>query len=128
MNDKTIPQGNFESETRSSMIAISKIQLDHAFENSLYSFLQTEIPYSQVLLELSGGRRNVSMNDLLFKKRNGILVVHDRNQGKDLDFWRIGVPDKREVKEHIVQEMHSTPYSAHPGIQRTLGRVRKSFY
>ena len=68
------------------------------------------------------------MNDLVFKKMNGILAVHDRNQDKDLDFWRIVVPDKQEIKEHIVQEMHSTPYSAHPGIQRTITKVRKSFY
>ena len=32
------------------------------------------------------------------------------------------------MKERIVEELHSTPYSAHPGIQRTIGRVRKSFY
>ena len=68
------------------------------------------------------------MNDLVFKKMNEILVVHDRNQDKDLDFWRIIVPDKQEIKEHIVQVMHSIPYSAHPGIQRTIARVKKSFY
>ena len=27
-----------------------------------------------------------------------------------------------------MEELHGTPYSAHPGIQRTIGRVRKSFY
>ena len=27
-----------------------------------------------------------------------------------------------------MQELHSTPYSAHPGIQRTLGKVRRSFF
>ena len=59
---------------------------------------------------------------------NALLVVHDQNQDADLDFWRIVVPDKQEIKGHILQEMHSTPYSAHPGIQRTIARVRKSFY
>ena len=67
------------------------------------------------------------MNDLRFKKMNEILAVHDRNQDKDLEFWRIVVPDKQEIKEHIVQEMHSIPYSAHPGIQRTIAKVSKSF-
>ena len=59
---------------------------------------------------------------------NALLVAHDQNQDADLDFYRIVVPDKQKIKEHIVQEMHSTPYSAHPGIQRTIARVRKSFY
>ena len=38
------------------------------------------------------------------------------------------VPDDGEIKRRIIQELHSTPYSAHPGIQRTIGRVRQSFY
>ena len=37
-------------------------------------------------------------------------------------------PEDKGIKERIVEELHSTPYSAHPGIQRTIGRVRKSFY
>ena len=46
----------------------------------------------------------------------------------DVDFWRIIVPDNFEIKEQIVRELHSTPYSAHPGIQRTIAKVRRSFY
>ena len=68
------------------------------------------------------------MNYLVFKKMNGILAVHNRNQDKDLDFWRIVVPDNFEVKEQIVREMHNTPYSAHPEIQRAIAEVKKSFY
>ena len=54
--------------------------------------------------------------------------MHDQKQDKDLDFWRIVVPENKEIKWRIVQELHSTPYSAHTGIQRTIGRVCKSFY
>ena len=68
------------------------------------------------------------MNDLIFKKMNGILVVRGQNQDKNLDFWRVVVLDRKEMKEHIVQERHSTPYSAHPGIQRTIAKVSNSFY
>ena len=59
---------------------------------------------------------------------NGMLVVHDQNQDAKLDFWRIVVPEMNEIKIRIVQELHSTPYSAHPGIQRTIARVRRSFW
>ena len=51
--------------------------------------------------------------------------MHDRKQDVSLDFWRIVVPDDKAIKERIVQELHSTPYSAHPGIQRTIGKVQK---
>ena len=56
------------------------------------------------------------------------MVVHDQNQDTGLDFWRIVVPDNPEIKEQLVRELHNTPYSAHPGIQRTIARVRRSFY
>ena len=108
--------------------AISKIQLDDSIKNSLTSALQNEVPYSGVITQLQGGSRQVILNNLIFKFLNSLLVVHDQKQDESLDFWRIVVPEDTEIKERIVQELHSTPYSAHPGIQRTIGRVRKSFY
>ena len=59
---------------------------------------------------------------------NSLLVVNDQSQDSELDFWRIIVPENPEIKEHIARELHSTPYSAHPGIQRTIARMRRSFY
>ena len=46
----------------------------------------------------------------------------------ELDYWRIVVPDNKEIRDRVVQELHSIPYSAHRGIQRTIGKVRKSFF
>ena len=128
MNGDASPQG---LTTRHPVIAatgISRIQLDNELRNSLLSTLQSEAPYSEILMELSGGARQVVKNHFIFKRVNSLLVVHNQNQDHDLDFWRIIVPDVEEIKYHIVQELHNTPYSAHPGIQRTIGRVRKSFY
>ena len=59
---------------------------------------------------------------------NGLLDVHEWNQDKDLDFWRMVVFDRKKIKDHIVQEMHSTPYSTQRRIQRAIALVRKSFY
>ena len=41
---------------------------------------------------------------------------------------RVVVPDDEEIKAQIGRELHSTPYSAHPGIQRTIAKVRRSFF
>ena len=68
------------------------------------------------------------MNNLIFKQMNGLLVVHDQTQNANLDFWQIGVPDILNIKEQIVRELHCTPYSAHPGIQITIAKVRRYFY
>ena len=111
-----------------SATAISKIQLDTVLKNSLHSSLQSEVPSSEILTELSVGRRQVVKNNLIYKRMNSLLVVHDQNQDADLDFWRIVIPEDPSIKEHIMHELHSTPYSAHPGIQRTIARVRRSFY
>ena len=111
-----------------SATAISKIQLDNTIKNSLHSFLQSEVPYSEILTELSAGTRQIVRNNLIFKRMNSLLVVHDQNQDADLDFWRIVVPENPEIKEHIVRELHRIPYSAQPGIQWTIARVRRSFY
>ena len=111
-----------------SSTAISKIQLDSEIKNLLTSALHCEPPYSQILQQLEGGAGQTILNDLIFKIINSLLMVHNRKKDENLDFWRIVVPEKERIKEQIIQELHSTLYSAHPGIQRTIGRVRKSFY
>ena len=85
----------------------------------MYSSLQNEIPYSEIFQEVLGGTRQVEKNNLFF--------LHDQSQDVDLDFWRIVVPGNFEIKEQIVREIHSTPYSAHPGIQVTIAKVSKYF-
>ena len=97
-------------------IGISKIQLDTTIKNSIASALQSEAPYSQILKELEEGARQTVLNNLIFKRMNSLLVVHDQKQDDNLDFWRIVVPEDKEIKERLIQELHSTPYSAHPGI------------
>ena len=38
------------------------------------------------------------------------------------------VPDDLEVKSLLVSELHSVPYAAHPGVQRTIDKVRRYFW
>ena len=61
-----IPQGesvsmNYDKSRPSIMsaTAISKIQLDATLKNSLHSFLQSEVPCSEILTELSAGTRQI---------------------------------------------------------------------
>ena len=90
--------------------------------------MRNEAPYDEIIVELESGRAQVVKNDEVYKRMNGILAVHSHRQDAELDFWRIVVPSDANTKEKIMQELHSTPYSAHPGIQRTLGKVRRSFF
>ena len=42
-------------------------------------------------------------------------------------FLRIVAPGDATTKERIIEELHSTPYSAHPGIQRTSDKIKVVF-
>ncbi|MCV6577393.1 MAG: hypothetical protein OIF58_16850, partial [Cohaesibacter sp.] len=95
--------------------AISKIRLDDELKNSLTSIIRREMPYAEVLTKLQAGARQVTCYDVTYKILNSLLVIHDQKQDVNLDFWRIIVPDDEGIKMRIIQELHSTPYSAHPG-------------
>ena len=62
-------------------------------------------------------------NDDVYKIRKGMLVVHQKNQSEELDFWRMIIPDDNAVKNFVITEFHDIPYSSHPGIQRTIKKV-----
>ena len=123
------PQGN--SESKPSIIAatsISKLQLDDSFRNSIYSLLKNENPYVDIIQELESGRTNIKKGNEVYKMVNKILLIHQTGQDVGIDYWRVVVPNDKTMRDQIIQELHSIPYSAHPGIQRTVGKVRKSFF
>ena len=83
------PQGNSDSESKPSIIAataVSKLQLDSSFRDSLYSLLQQEVPYSKIIQELEAGRTNVRKNEEVYKISNGILLIHQTRQDTELDY------------------------------------------
>ena len=80
------------------------------------------------MMKLERGKTQVVKNDDVHKLMNEILAVNLHHQDAKLEFWRIVVPRDANTKEKIMWELHSTPYSAHPGIQRTLGKMRRSFF
>ena len=128
-NEGTGPQGT-DNEVKSviAATAVPQVQINDSLKNSLHSLLQHESPCAEILEELNGGTKQVSRNSLFFKRVHGILYVNDQNQDAHLDFWRIVVPDNEQMQSQVVQEYHCTPYSAHPGIQRTITRVKRSFW
>ena len=62
------PQG---TDSRPEVVAateISKIQLYNVLKSSLYSSLQHEVPYAEILKELSGGMNQARQNNFIFKR------------------------------------------------------------
>ena len=107
----------------------SSISLDPSFKQEIYEANQNDILYSSILSELeSSADRELIKGKEKFRMKHGLLCVHQEDQSEDVDYWRIVVPDDIEVKNKILSECHSVPYIAHPGVQRTLFRIRKVFY
>ena len=74
------------------------------------------------------GRNELKRGQEKFKLQKKLLMIHVTGQPEDVQYWRIVVPDDLAVKSLLVSELHSVPYSAQPGVQRTLGKVRSYFW
>ena len=62
-----------------------------------------------------------------YRKQKNLLMIHVTGQPDDVQYWRVIVPDDLDVKSLLVSELHSVPYAVHPGVQRTIGKVRRYF-
>ena len=102
--------------------------IDGQFKNKIYSLLKNERQYNSIIAELEARKIEIREKDEVYRMKRGMLVVHQEEQNTDFDFWRAIIPDEVAVKIFILTELHSIPYSLHPGIQRTLQKVKKHFF
>ena len=111
-----------------SVYSTGNISLQDSLKQQIINSLRNEILYSDIMEEFeSSGVREIVRGNLKFRIQRDLLVQHEQNQDEQLDYWRIVIPDHTSTKDLIIRECHSIPYAAHPGIQRTVSRVRKSF-
>ena len=76
----------------------------------------------------STGRNEIVRGKEKYQKKKNTLMIHISGQPEEVDYWRMVVPDDVGVKVLLVSELHTVPYSAHPGVQRTLEKVRRHFW
>ena len=78
----------------------------------------SEEPYSTSLEEInSTGSREVSSGRIKYRRRNGLLCIHQEDQSEDVEYWRVVISDDIDSKNKILRGLHSVPYSGHPGVQ-----------
>ena len=85
--------------------------------------MKKESPFDIILGELEEGKTELKRNEDVYKIRKAMLVVHQKNQNEELDFWRMIIPDDNAVKNFVITELHDISYSLHSGIQRTVQKV-----
>ena len=73
-------------------------------------------------------RHNYIKTKEKYRIKEGVLCIHFEEQSDEVEYWRIIIPNDIVIKKQILKECHSVPYSAHPGVQRTLSRIHRVFY
>ena len=57
-----------------------------------------------------------------------MLVAHHKDQSEESEYCRVVMPESSEIRRLVIAELHEIPFMAHPGISRTVSKVRNSFY
>ena len=110
-------------------VARSSITIDNSLREKMYSLLKNEFLYKEILEEMESTERNeINRGQEKYQLKKNMLMIHVTGQPEDIPYWRTVVPDDLEVKALLVRELHSTPYAAHPGVQRTISKVRRYFW
>ena len=105
-----------------------KIQIEDSLKQEIIEALREDILYSELLEEFENtGVKEIVRGNSKFRLQRDLIVQHKNEQDEVLDYWRIVVPEHAGIRDKIIRECHSIPYCAHPGVQRTLSRVRRSF-
>ena len=91
--------------------------------------MRKEILYKDIIEEIeSTGRNEIKRGQEKYRIQKQLLMIHVTGQLEDVQYWRVVVPDDLDVKFLLVDELHSVPYVAHPGVQWTIGKVRRYFW
>ena len=110
-------------------VARSSVTIDNSLREKMNSLLREEVLYREIIEEIeSTGKKEILRGQEKYRIQKKNLVVHVTGQPEDSQYWRMVVPDDLEVKSLLVSELHSVPYAAHPGVQRTIGKVRRYFW
>ena len=124
----TVDQSDGPEPTAQLSVLSSTVRLDVELKERMKAALSIEYPYSEILQELES-EREVTRGSEKFRVQQGLLVRHLSGVVKnDESFWRVVVPDDQNIKTTIMTELHSVPYAGHPGFQRTLQKVKRTFY
>ena len=122
---------NSSSSSSHCTLAVSRssVDIDNSLREKINSLLRKEILYRDILEEMESTERNeIKRGQEKFKLQQKLLMIHVTGQPEDVQYWRVVVPNDLDVKSLLVSELHAVPYSAHPGVQRTIGKVRRYFW
>ena len=83
-----------EPEIKSKLSVLrSGIIIDSSLKNRINSLLKEESLYSDIFVELDSGKNELKRKGEVYRRKRGLLVVHQEGQDSDIDYWRVIIPD-----------------------------------
>ena len=105
-----------EDEYTEASLAVSKslITLSEDLKNEIREAIANEQPYGEIMQQIEEEQLNqLERDDGVYKIKHGVLKIH--SPILDGLFWKIIVPNNKEVKRKLLDELHSVPYVGHRG-------------
>ena len=127
----SVPVSSIKSSDSQCTIAVarSSVTIDNSLRDKMNSLLRKEVLYQDIIEEIeSTGRNEIVRGQEKYRIQKKLLMIHVAGQPEDVQYWRVVVPDDLDVKSLLISELHAVLYSAHPGVQRTIGKVRRYFW
>ena len=119
--------GVVQSECHSFLLVThSRISLDSSMRDRIKTEYVNDPRWADIVTELkSDPQKNMIKKGVKdFRLSHDCLEIHDREGPDGVNRWRLVIPDILEVKQRIVEEVHSVPYSGHVGHQKTLKKIQ----
>ena len=112
------------------MIARTSIGINDELKEKIIEKQAIEQPWGRIREEmLDKEMKFYYENKRKYKLENGILYIgkQDKNDNT-VKYWRVIVPDDRDIRNRILEEIHAVPYAGHPGYNKTLEKINRHFY
>ena len=115
----------YEEATAKLCISKSAVKLQTTLLDKIWKTLQTDEVYGKVIEEMQ--ERDITLwekEDVKYKLVKDELFIHSdrrRTVGDDKEeYWKRLIPNSVDIKTAIMTELHTVPYSGHPGFKKTL--------
>ena len=132
--DQSFPAVDSLERVPALYVSESTVELDQTFAEQMLEELKNESPYDEIIQRLQDPNQSSTWvrSEGIFRIQGKVLKIHrphrDDEIDQDLPYWRTVVPQGGEYRSRILQELHSVPYSGHPGVNTTILRVRHQFW
>ena len=120
-----------EPDYAQCMVTRTSLQIDDSLRDEIQKKLEDESPYREILSEIDNAPlscREVQRGVEKFRLRGNSLVIHRPDFHEDDPYWKLVIPDNKDIKHKLFREFHDLPSTGHPGFNRTLQLVRRHLY